>query len=710
MGVMGDSPVIERAAGREKERHRRGQWLLLAGFLVLAAVVVGLAYWAWEQQAESITGQAKRSLDAVAELKAGQIAAWSAERHGDAEVLRDDELLSAAVSDLLAGRDAAASAARVRSYLHEIQQSYGYVDVVLVAPDGRTLMRAPATARHPLGPRVYALIAEAERTREVVSSDLYLGPGGVARIELVAPILASRPPTLRSPASCCTSILSGSSIPSSRTGHCPSDSGETLLVERRGDRVVYLNELRHRKGTALELADPCEQAEAAGRHGRARPARGSSRAVDYRGVPVMAAIAPVPATDWYVVAKVDESEVLDPIRRRGWLTAGFTLLVVALGATGALLLWRLRERQVDEALVASELQVPHALRDDGRGCRPPRAGPRRPLRRADRLPDPRTSIPRSSEQTGLHTEARRRAGGYRRSTRRRMHRTWTSTPGRVGEHAPQRFESYFEPLERHCRGCRVRPAGRRPFRDDLPGRHRAGPERGRTEAPASAKFREHRGVARGGLLQRHARRRAAGSQPGLLPRSGHERRHRPAGPAHAGLLVERRKTGTAYVRLLQKEGRVRDYLAAAKRVDGSRLVVLLNAHVVRDDTGEIERIEGTVLDFTARKAAEDEVERLNAELEQRVADRHRGARRRQQGARGVRLLRVPRPARAAAAHQRLLRSAGRPVRRPTGRTGSSLRGRHLDLGAADGSAHRRPAPVLAHRARGAARSSRSTCS
>ena len=42
---------------------------------------------------------------------------------------------------------------------------------------------------------------------------------------------------------------------------------------------------------------------------------------------------------------------------------------------------------------------------------------------------------------------------------------------------------------------------------------------------------------------------------------------------------------------------------------------------MRDDRGEIERIEGTVLDFTARKAAEDEVERLNAELEQRVADR-----------------------------------------------------------------------------------------
>jgi PAS domain S-box-containing protein len=77
----------------------------------------------------------------------------------------------------------------------------------------------------------------------------------------------------------------------------------------------------------------------------------------------------------------------------------------------------------------------------------------------------------------------------------------------------------------------------------------------------------------------------------------------------------------AYVQRLRAEDHVRDYLVEAKRADGSRLYVLLNAHVVRDEHGEIERIEGTVLDFTARRAAEDEVERLNAELEQRVVER-----------------------------------------------------------------------------------------
>ena len=166
---------------------------------------------------------------------------------------------------------------------------------------------------------------------------------------------------------------------------------------------------------------------------------------------------------------------------------------------------------------------------------------------------------------------------------------------------------------------------------------------------------------------------------------------------------------TAYLRLLTEEGHVRGYLARAKRADGSRIVVLLNAHFVRDDTGDIERIEGTVLDITARKAAEDEVERLNAELEQRVARAHRAARGRQQGAGGVLLLRLARPARAAARTSAASPSCWPSASAgPAGRAGAALPRDHLRVRAADGRADRRPARVLAHGPRRAAASRRST--
>ena len=331
---MADSPVIERAASKELDRHRRGQWLLVAGFVVLAAIVAGLAYWAWAQQARSLTQQAERSLNAVAKLKASQIAAWQSERRGDAELIRGDRLLSAAVSDLLAGRDAGASAVRARSFLEQMWRIYRYVDVTLVGPDGRTLMIVPTGSPPALGPRVRALVSEARRTGEIVSTDLYRGRDGVARIEMITPILALKP---GDPPVACVVLHTDPNrflYPFIQDWPIPSATGETLLVERRGGRVEYLNELRHRRGTALRLsASASDATRPAAMAVRGR--RGIVEGVDYRGVPVMAAIAPVVATDWYVVAKVDKSEVLDPIRRRGWLTAGFTLLVVAAGGARA---------------------------------------------------------------------------------------------------------------------------------------------------------------------------------------------------------------------------------------------------------------------------------------------------------------------------------------------------------------------------------------
>jgi PAS domain S-box-containing protein len=349
---MAESRVVDRTAGKDLREHRRGQWLLLTGFVVLATAIAGLAYWAWTQQAQSLTTQSERTLNAVANLKAAQLAAWTAERRSNAELIRTNRLLSAAVTDMLAGRDVAASALRVRSYLAELQRHFQYEDVVLFAPDGRAIMTVPATAHHAAG-RVRALVAEAQRSRQVISSDLYRGPDGVPRIDMVAPVLAQRPAD--PPVACVALHIDPLRFlyPFIQQWPLPGTTGETLLVERQGDRVLYLNELRFRKGTALRMSISANRTSlpaAMAVHGR----RGIVEGVDYRGVPVMAAIAPVPTTHWYVVAKIDRSEVLDPIRRRGWLTAGFTLLVVALGAAGALMLWRARERQAHADLVASE--------------------------------------------------------------------------------------------------------------------------------------------------------------------------------------------------------------------------------------------------------------------------------------------------------------------------------------------------------------------
>jgi PAS domain S-box-containing protein len=331
---------------------RRDRLLVIAGFVVLAAIAVGIAWWAWQQQARAIRRDTDRNLVAVSRLKAEQVSAWLAERRADAETIRGDRLLANGVAALLEGKDNGPIRRDVRSRFASLAELYHYEDVILVRPDGSVVMREPSTATHDMGAVVEQKVREAVRSGAVETTDLYRSEDGDVRLEMVAPVLDDAGRAI------------AAVVLHSDPGHYlfpliqtwpigGKTSGETLLVERRGDEVLFLNDLRFRADAALRLALPSDSPDLPA----ARAVRGEHGIVaglDYRGVPVLAAAQPVPGSPWSVVAKVDENEVLGPISRRAWLTAGFTLLVVGLAAGATLLLWRAREARADAEIVASE--------------------------------------------------------------------------------------------------------------------------------------------------------------------------------------------------------------------------------------------------------------------------------------------------------------------------------------------------------------------
>jgi PAS domain S-box-containing protein len=70
-----------------------------------------------------------------------------------------------------------------------------------------------------------------------------------------------------------------------------------------------------------------------------------------------------------------------------------------------------------------------------------------------------------------------------------------------------------------------------------------------------------------------------------------------------------------------RKGAVRDYPLAIRHKSGSVAEVLYNATLYKNDLGKVEGIFAAARDITDRKAAEEEIRRLNAELEQRVLQR-----------------------------------------------------------------------------------------
>ena len=155
---------------------------------MLAVLIAAAGYWAWREQAQSMQRQAERSLAAVGTLKADQITTWLWERRGYAEMVRANPFSSAAVADMLAGRDAGSATTSVQAYLDNCKRNYDYKDVVMTSPKGAILLSAPEAASGPLSGETKILVAKAAATGRVESSDLYVDAAGHAHLDFVAPV------------------------------------------------------------------------------------------------------------------------------------------------------------------------------------------------------------------------------------------------------------------------------------------------------------------------------------------------------------------------------------------------------------------------------------------------------------------------------------------------------------------------------------------
>ena len=448
--------MTQTGEGRRARPPRRITAALLAGFIVLAALIIGVAYWAWWQQARSMRTQAEANLVAVSEIKAGQIAAWLQERRSDAEALRGDPLLAQAVADLLAGEGGPETEADVRARLASLQAVYDYVDVVLTTPEGAMVLREPPTADHALGALAEATAAKAVSTGEVQSTDLYLDEEGDVRMEWAAPLLPEGPGDRPSRPSSCTSTPTTTSTPSSPSGPPPASRARRCSWSAAATRSCFSAtcEPATRPNSRWACRSPATTSR---RRGRPR-GQGVVRGLDYRGVPVLAAAHPVHGSPWYVIAKEDSAEVLGPIAARGWATAGFAFIAVALAAAGTLLLWRSREAQVSAELVAREAEFSSLFDGMSEGV-----AMHELVRDAGGEPaDYRiTSVnPAYVTQTGI--EAKDVAGRLATDVYDAAEAPYLDVYAKtVADGGRRSFETYFEQLERHFRISVVAQGGDR---------------------------------------------------------------------------------------------------------------------------------------------------------------------------------------------------------------------------------------------------------
>ncbi len=349
--------------GREIEKQlrdeslRRTPHLLIAVFVILAMGIMVAGAVSFINYEKQYRHEVDAQLSAIGALKAAGIKEWLDSFLNKAATFNENPAFASLVKRYLASPWDTEAQAQLRAWISEACTHLQFDKITLMDSKGYVRLAMPSSS---------SLTAYAVRQRalEVISTrkmelvDFYRSEDdGKVYLAILVPVID--PQDHDHTLGVLTFRIDPEKYlyPYIMQWPVPSASAETLLVRRDGGHVLFLNEVRFRKGSALSLRIPLVEKVPA-----VMAVLGHTGIVegrDYRGVSVIADIGPVPGTGWFYVARRDRDEVYEPLRKRLWLTVFMSVLML-LGA-GSMLGYVWRKQSLD--FLKESLEQEKALKD-----------------------------------------------------------------------------------------------------------------------------------------------------------------------------------------------------------------------------------------------------------------------------------------------------------------------------------------------------------
>ena len=314
-------------------------WLLGLIFVCLVTGIVAAGYFYYRNYEKHYRSEVERQLSAVADLKVGELAQWRRERLADGAVFFKNGSFSGFVQRFFEKPEDAQAQRQIQAWVEKYQTANQYDHVSLLDAQGVTRMSVPA-GRSEMSSIVAQRLPEVLRTGQVTFQDFYQNEHDQrVYLAVLVPIVdeqeAGRPLGVLVLRIDPETYL----YPFIQRWPTPSLTAETLLVRREGNEVVFLNELRFQKNTALTLRSLLDQTALPA----ARAALGQEgvmEGIDYRGVSVVAALRAIPDSPWSLVARMDAAEVYAPLREQLRLVVVLISALLLSAGAGVGLLWR----------------------------------------------------------------------------------------------------------------------------------------------------------------------------------------------------------------------------------------------------------------------------------------------------------------------------------------------------------------------------------
>ena len=314
---------------------------------IITIIIIAIGYFTYETKKNTILAERFNELSAIRTLKVEQIIEWRKERLGDANVILHNPFVTEDIrSYVFSGNEQQKE--NIFQWFQLLKKYYKYEEVILLDSALTPLIISGSSynfTKEHLENKMFINSVDSVSISPLHNIDgekIHYSIGISFRDDdgsVYAHLLIVLDPKI---------FL----YPLIQKWPIPSKSAETVLIRQEGDSLIFLNELTHRPNSALKFKMSAENSNlpaAQALKGRT----GFFRGVDYRGVEVLSDIGPVPGTNWFVVAKIDEDEILGDLKT----TLIYSIIIVILLLAVSYLVILMIQRRSKMKAMKTELEL-----------------------------------------------------------------------------------------------------------------------------------------------------------------------------------------------------------------------------------------------------------------------------------------------------------------------------------------------------------------
>ncbi|HUX52975.1 MAG TPA: PAS domain S-box protein [Williamwhitmania sp.] len=300
-------------------------------WILLSLLISGLAWTFFSYEKQILSAKENSELKEVATLKINQIEEWRKEKLADAQMFSKSPFFSKALNEWAITPSNLNLKKEILERLILINWNESYNDIVFTDCKGNALLSTSGATKK-LEPQTVALVIKAVQQKQIIFTDIYKCSAlNTLQLDYIAPVFNS------------SNGITGTLIfienaneqlfPLIDQHPVFSNTFETVLVKRDKDSVLFLNQLQHSGRSAMSVRVPTSQTNEVSVKAVSGNV-GFYEGVNYLGRSVVAYMAPIKGTSWFLVAKINKDELYAPLYLRGKITFALTLLLLLTIALG----------------------------------------------------------------------------------------------------------------------------------------------------------------------------------------------------------------------------------------------------------------------------------------------------------------------------------------------------------------------------------------